>query len=125
MDALKFAIQEEILTGTKIKVVGVSGGGSNAVAIMMNEGLQCFFFFQAEDGIRARNVTGVQTCALPISSSACCSANFTATNLSPSATAPTSSTPAARCTPADCCARANRLLRFWALAAKRPSPPST
>src|SRR5699024_12068330 len=27
----------------------------------------CFcFFFQAEDGIRDRNVTGVQTCALPI-----------------------------------------------------------
>src|SRR5207249_6789150 len=25
------------------------------------------FFFQAEDGIRDRNVTGVQTCALPIS----------------------------------------------------------
>src|SRR5699024_11560558 len=25
------------------------------------------FFFQAEDGIRYRNVTGVQTCALPIS----------------------------------------------------------
>src|SRR5699024_11230812 len=25
-----------------------------------------FFFFQAEDGIRDRNVTGVQTCALPI-----------------------------------------------------------
>src|SRR5438067_2744465 len=24
------------------------------------------FFFQAEDGIRYRNVTGVQTCALPI-----------------------------------------------------------
>src|SRR5699024_11756993 len=28
-----------------------------------------FFFFQAEDGIRDRNVTGVQTCALPISDS--------------------------------------------------------
>ena len=27
-----------------------------------------FFFFQAEDGIRDRLVTGVQTCALPISS---------------------------------------------------------
>src|SRR5271167_903720 len=27
---------------------------------------QCLFFFQAEDGIRYRNVTGVQTCALPI-----------------------------------------------------------
>src|SRR6266704_1925928 len=26
------------------------------------------FFFQAEDGLRDRNVTGVQTCALPISS---------------------------------------------------------
>src|SRR5215210_8966182 len=25
-----------------------------------------FFFFQAEDGIRATSVTGVQTCALPI-----------------------------------------------------------
>src|SRR5699024_11871072 len=31
-----------------------------------------FFFFQAEDGIRDRNVTGVQTCALPISGSARC-----------------------------------------------------
>src|SRR5437867_6348432 len=28
-----------------------------------------FFFFQAEDGIRDRTATGVQTCALPI----CCS----------------------------------------------------
>src|SRR5207245_8234108 len=27
-----------------------------------------FFFFQAEDGIRDATVTGVQTCALPISS---------------------------------------------------------
>src|SRR6266498_2636033 len=27
----------------------------------------CFFFFQAEDGIRDADVTGVQTCALPIS----------------------------------------------------------
>src|SRR6185369_17499511 len=30
-------------------------------------GLSCFFFFQAEDGIRDSSVTGVQTCALPIS----------------------------------------------------------
>src|SRR5690625_7757102 len=29
--------------------------------------LECFFFFQAEDGIRDGHVTGVQTCALPIS----------------------------------------------------------
>src|SRR5436305_8389555 len=32
------------------------------------DGLCCvFFFFQAEDGIRDADVTGVQTCALPIS----------------------------------------------------------
>src|SRR5260370_18251567 len=29
--------------------------------------LLIFFFFQAEDGIRDSSVTGVQTCALPIS----------------------------------------------------------
>src|SRR5258708_21859357 len=28
--------------------------------------MSCFFFFQAEDGIRDDLVTGVQTCALPI-----------------------------------------------------------
>src|SRR6266540_7123561 len=28
--------------------------------------IKFFFFFQAEDGIRDRDVTGVQTCALPI-----------------------------------------------------------
>src|SRR6266542_5128051 len=29
--------------------------------------MNLFFFFQAEDGIRDATVTGVQTCALPIS----------------------------------------------------------
>src|SRR5207248_9858910 len=38
-------------------VVGRDAGGELVV----------FFFFQAEDGIRDRTVTGVQTCALPIS----------------------------------------------------------
>src|SRR5699024_11920120 len=33
------------------------------------------FFFQAEDGIRDRNVTGVQTCALPISENLVAKAN--------------------------------------------------
>src|SRR5256885_8233008 len=32
--------------------------------------LRSFFFFQAEDGIRDYKVTGVQTCALPISAKA-------------------------------------------------------
>src|SRR6266496_5336846 len=33
----------------------------------MCESILFFFFFQAEDGIRDLYVTGVQTCALPIS----------------------------------------------------------
>src|SRR5688572_32211037 len=39
-----------------------------------------FFFFQAEDGIRDLTVTGVQTCALPISTRSCgCSITSNAT----------------------------------------------
>src|SRR2546425_7874464 len=34
-------------------------------------GLCFFFFFQAEDGIRDKLVTGVQTCALPIYAGVC------------------------------------------------------
>src|SRR5256886_11132086 len=33
----------------------------------VSRGVCVFFFFQAEDGIRDLTVTGVQTCALPIS----------------------------------------------------------
>src|SRR5947207_4893318 len=33
---------------------------------MSSSRMVAFFFFQAEDGIRAHCVTGVQTCALPI-----------------------------------------------------------
>src|SRR2546430_10572948 len=40
-----------------------------AVDVAVREGIPVFFF-QAEDGIRDLTVTGVQTCALPISSSA-------------------------------------------------------
>src|SRR5699024_11893188 len=40
---------------------------SLAVFFFLQSNVLCFyFFFQAEDGIRDRNVTGVQTCALPI-----------------------------------------------------------
>src|SRR2546430_16080403 len=39
---------------------------SNQVATRI-ERLMEYFFFQAEDGIRDLTVTGVQTCALPIS----------------------------------------------------------
>src|SRR2546426_8568344 len=39
-----------------------------SIASRFNRIGACFFFFQAEDGIRDYKVTGVQTCALPISS---------------------------------------------------------
>jgi cell division protein FtsZ len=39
LDLMKFEIEEETLLGTKIKVIGVGGGGSNAVARMMGAGL--------------------------------------------------------------------------------------
>src|SRR6266704_6401111 len=42
-------------------VVGGMESMSNAPYVLKKA-----FFFQAEDGIRVRNVTGVQTCALPI-----------------------------------------------------------
>ena len=34
--------------------------------LISKEYIMKFFFFQAEDGIRDYDVTGVQTCALPI-----------------------------------------------------------
>src|SRR5207253_7398346 len=41
-----------------------------AQAVDDTAGRSSFFFFQAEDGIRDGHVTGVQTCALPISRNA-------------------------------------------------------
>src|SRR5690606_40458569 len=38
-----------------------------AVSVRRHDATFFFFFCQAEDGIRAFHVTGVQTCALPIS----------------------------------------------------------
>ncbi len=38
-DDLKFLIEDEVQIGTRIKVVGVGGGGGNAVARMLEEGL--------------------------------------------------------------------------------------
>src|SRR5437879_10361057 len=50
-----------------------------------------FFFFQAEDGIRDTSVTGVQTCALPISQpheDASCSVESLQQDAAPAAAAP-------------------------------------
>ncbi len=45
MEALKFEIQDETLGGTRIKVVGVGGGGSNAVNRMMAAGVAGVEFY--------------------------------------------------------------------------------
>lgn len=42
---LKYLIEEEVQLGTRIKVVGVGGGGSNAVARMLQEGLTGVDFY--------------------------------------------------------------------------------
>src|SRR6202140_1371300 len=59
MDALKFAIQEEALLGTKIKVIGVGGGGSNAVARMMDEGLTGVEFHILNTDVQALDASSV------------------------------------------------------------------
>src|SRR5438552_13296340 len=63
-----------------------------------------FFFFQAEDGIRSDLVTGVQTCALPISSSRGSepSSRRFATSAGWRAGTSRSSTTGVRATPTDC-----------------------
>jgi len=59
MDALKFMIQEETLLGTKIKVLGVGGGGQNAVARMMTEGLTGVEFHILNTDVQALNSSPV------------------------------------------------------------------
>src|SRR2546429_429869 len=62
-----------------------------------------FFFFQAEDGIRDVAVTGVQTCALPISREARCSPGSSTAPppeaMAPPATPPPMPTPPPPCAP--------------------------
>jgi cell division protein FtsZ len=62
MDAdndLKYAIEEEARTGTRIKVVGVGGGGCNAVARMVQEGLDGVEFYGMNTDLQALTACGV------------------------------------------------------------------
>ncbi len=59
MEDLKFVIQEEALLGTKIKVVGVGGGGGNAVARMISEGLGGVEFYVLNTDVQALNASSV------------------------------------------------------------------
>jgi cell division protein FtsZ len=58
-DALKFEVQEEGLRGTRIKVVGVGGGGSNAVARMMSEGVTGVEFHVLNTDLQALDASPV------------------------------------------------------------------
>jgi cell division protein FtsZ len=60
LDALKFEIQEETLLGTRIKVVGVGGGGSNAVARMASEGLAGIEFHVINTDVQALRASPVR-----------------------------------------------------------------
>jgi cell division protein FtsZ len=58
-DALKFVIQDELLLETRIKVVGVGGGGGNAVARMMADGLTGVDFYVLNTDLQALNASPV------------------------------------------------------------------
>src|SRR2546429_4007925 len=57
----------EIAVTTTLRTTGTRQGRQMNGCGKAIERLWMFFFFQAEDGIRGVAVTGVQTCALPIS----------------------------------------------------------
>ena len=53
MDGLKYEIEEESRLGTRIKVIGVGGGGCNAVARMVAEGLEGVQFYAMNTDVQA------------------------------------------------------------------------
>ena len=55
MDDLKYEIEEEAYTGARIKVVGVGGGGCNAVARMVQAGLEGVEFYAMNTDLQALN----------------------------------------------------------------------
>ncbi len=59
MDDLKFVMEDESLAGTRIKVIGVGGGGSNAVARMMAEGLGGVDYYILNTDVQALNASPV------------------------------------------------------------------
>jgi len=65
MSELKFQIQEEAEIGTRIKVIGVGGGGCNAVARMMKAGLQGVEFYVLNTDMQALQASPVPN-KLPI-----------------------------------------------------------
>ncbi|MGA3187724.1 MAG: cell division protein FtsZ [Bryobacteraceae bacterium] len=59
LDPLKFVIQEEAAPKTRIRVFGVGGGGCNAVARMLNEGLSGVEFCVLNTDVQALSASPV------------------------------------------------------------------
>ena len=59
MGDLKFLMQDESILGTMIKVIGVGGGGSNAVTRMMAEGVSGVEFYELNTDVQALNSSPV------------------------------------------------------------------
>src|ERR1051325_2229612 len=53
VDNLKYEIEEEARIGTRIKVIGVGGGGCNAVARMAQEGMEGVEFYAMNTDMQA------------------------------------------------------------------------
>jgi cell division protein FtsZ len=60
MDDLKYEIEEEAQAGARIKVIGVGGGGCNAVARMIQTGLEGVEFYAMNTDLQA-----LDACAVP------------------------------------------------------------
>ncbi|HLK48730.1 MAG TPA: cell division protein FtsZ [Bryobacteraceae bacterium] len=60
MDDLKYEIEEEALAGARIKVIGVGGGGCNAVARMVQSGLEGVEFYAMNTDLQA-----LHSCEVP------------------------------------------------------------
>jgi cell division protein FtsZ len=53
IDDLKYEMEDEALAGTRIKVIGVGGGGCNAVARMVQEGMEGVEFYAMNTDLQA------------------------------------------------------------------------
>ncbi len=59
MSEIKFEMQDDNQVGTRIKVIGVGGGGCNAVARMMSAGLTGVDFYVVNTDVQALNASPV------------------------------------------------------------------
>lgn len=59
IDTLKYEIQEEIRKGARIKVIGIGGGGTNAVGRMYEEGLDGVEFYVMNTDVQALEASKV------------------------------------------------------------------